>query len=114
MAWRFGVWWFFIGKCLNYRGFLEQRQAENLQDFAEAPFAPEFLANDSYQHVHADGDPYLGLHRVLACAVKRFDAQVLFDPFEEQFHLPAAFAMVKAGRSKLFDRDTKRRSCSAS
>jgi hypothetical protein len=98
MACRFGVYWFFIGKCLNYRGFLEQRQAENLQDFAEAPFALEFLANDGYQHVHADGDPYLGLHRVLACAVERFDAQVLFDPFEEQFHLPAALVQPGNGQ----------------
>ena len=43
-----------------------------------------------HQHIDADGNPNLGLHGVVAGAVKVFDAQVLFDPFEEQFHFPPA------------------------
>src|SRR5207245_641786 len=31
---------------------------------------------------------------------KRFDAQVLFDPFEEQFHLPAAFVQPGNGQGR--------------
>ena len=37
-----------------------------------------------------DGDPDLDPHRVLGSALKGFDAQMLFNPFEEQFDLPAA------------------------
>jgi hypothetical protein len=47
-----------------------------------------FLSN-SDQHIGADGDPDLRLHRVLARAVESLDAQMLLDPLEEQLHLPA-------------------------
>src|SRR6266699_2573470 len=33
--------------------------------------------------MNRDGDPDLSLHIVLAGAVERFDAKVLFDPFEK-------------------------------
>ena len=52
---------------------------------------------------NADCDPYLGSHGVLAGAEECFDAEVLFDPFEEQFDLSASFvdcAMTSAGKSK--------------
>ena len=71
--------------------FLEKRDGENLQDFAETSFDFQFFFDDRHQHVNADGDPDLGLYGVFGCSVKRFDAKVLFDPFEEQFHLPSAF-----------------------
>ena len=44
--------------------------------------------------------PDLGLHGILAGAGRKLDAQMLLDPLEEQFDLPAAFvkgAMVNAG-----------------
>ena len=44
---------------------------------------PKALASDGYQHMNRDGDPDLSLHSVLAGAVERFDAKVLFDPFEK-------------------------------
>jgi len=94
-----GVRRFFISKRLKYRGFLEQRQAENLQHFAETPFALQFLTNEGRQHIHTDRHPHLGLHRVLGCAVEVFDTQVLFDPFEEQFHLPSALVQPGDGPS---------------
>ena len=47
-----------------------------------------FLGNGD-QHVGADRDPDLRLDRVLVGAIKRLDAQVLLDPFEKQFDLPA-------------------------
>ena len=43
----------------------------------------EPFPNDGDQHVNGDGDPDLGLHRVLAGAVEGFDSQVLLDPFEQ-------------------------------
>ena len=44
------------------------------------------------QHeVNAEGDPNLGQHRVARGAEKSLDFQILLDPFEEQFDLPAFF-----------------------
>ena len=51
----------------------------------------KLLFNDGNQHVGADGRPDLSLHGVLACAEKVLDAQVLLDPLEEEFDLPAVF-----------------------
>ena len=52
-----------------------------------------FLGNGD-QHVCADRDPDLRLDRVLVGAIKRLDAQVLLDPFEEQLDLPALAIQV--------------------
>jgi hypothetical protein len=41
-----------------------------------------------HQHVNRHRDPDLSLHRILAGPVEGLDAQVLLDPFEEQFDLP--------------------------
>lgn len=45
--------------------------------------------DDSDEYVSADRDPYLRLHRILAGSQKGLDTQMLFDPLEEQFDLPA-------------------------
>ena len=50
----------------------------------------QFFFDDSDEHVGGHGAPDLRLHRVLAGAKKFLDAQMLFDPFEEQLHLPTA------------------------
>ena len=47
--------------------------------------------------MNRDGNPYLGLHGVFGRAEEGLDMQVLFDPFEEQFHLPAAFVELCNG-----------------
>ena len=52
------------------------------------------LFDYSNQHVSADCYPNLRLHRVLAGAVEHFDSQMLLDPLEEQFHLPALAIQV--------------------
>ena len=54
----------------------------------EACFQPETLSDDGHEHVDGHGDPDLGLHCVLALPVECLDPQMLFDPFEEEFHLP--------------------------
>jgi hypothetical protein len=62
---------------------IEKRNAENLQDFVKALFQPEPLLDDGDQHINRYRNPHLCLHRVLGCAVKFFDAQMLLDPFEK-------------------------------
>ena len=44
----------------------------------------EAFSEDRNQHINAEGDPDLGLHRVLVGAEKCLDAQMLLDPFEQQ------------------------------
>ena len=53
------------------------------------------LLHDGYKHINGDGDPDLALHRIFRCAIKRFDSQMLLDPFEEQLDLPTT--LVKSG-----------------
>jgi len=60
----------------------------------------ELLFDDSDQHVGGNGAPDLRLHRVLARAQKTLDAQVLFDPFEKQLHLPAALVQRGNGQRR--------------
>ena len=52
-----------------------------------------FLGNGD-QHVCADRYPDLRLDRVLVGAIKRLDPQVLLDPFEKQFDLPALAVQI--------------------
>ena len=95
--------------------FFENHNADDLQDFAQTAIDFEFLLDDGHEHVNADGDPYLGLDRVLGRAKERLDAQVLLDSFEEELHPPAAFVERRNGdRAKLFVRNTSRFCVSAS
>ena len=45
--------------------------------------------DDWHEDVSRDGDPDLGLYRVLGSSEERLDAKMLLDPPEEQFDLPA-------------------------
>jgi hypothetical protein len=84
-----------LREYLKNGGFLEKGEAQNLQNLVGAALEPEFFLDDGYQNVDADGNPDLRLHGILRSTVEGFDTQVLLDPFEEQFHLPAA--LVKFG-----------------
>jgi hypothetical protein len=54
---------------------------------------------DNFQEkINRNRDPDLGAHGVLAGAIEGFDAQMLFDPFEEQFDLPAAVIELRNGK----------------
>ena len=57
-----------------------------------------FFQNGDEQ-VNGDGTPNLGAHRVGRRAVKGLDAQMLLDPFEEQFDLPASAIELGDGQS---------------
>lgn len=73
---------------------LEKRDAENLQDFAKTAIDLQFFLDDGHKHINADGDPDLGLHGIVGSSVESFDSQVLFDPLEKEFDVPAAFVEV--------------------
>ena len=59
----------------------------------------ELFLDDGNQQVDRDGDPDLGFDGVLAGSEEDLDAQVLLDPFEEQFHLPLALIESANGGS---------------
>ena len=75
---------------LIYRRFLEEIDFEKEQKSVHTNRHVHLLLHNRHQEVGADGDPDLGLDRVLRGAEKRLDAEVALDPFEEQLHLPAA------------------------
>jgi hypothetical protein len=60
-----------------------------LQDFAHFALYGQLFLDDGHQHIGPDSDPHLGFDGIGCGAKKGFDAQVLFDPFKEQFYLPA-------------------------
>ena len=60
-----------------------------MQHLVKALFQAVFLFRDGDQQIRADRRPDLAADGILGTTVKIPDAQVLFDPFEEQFDLPA-------------------------
>jgi len=51
--------------------------------------------DDSDEYVSTDRDPYLRLHGILARSQKGLDTQMLLDPLEKQFDLPALLAKCR-------------------
>ena len=49
----------------------------------------KLLFHDGYEDIDTESDPDLGFHGVVTGSVESFDAQVLFDPAEEELDLPA-------------------------
>jgi len=88
---------------LKKRGFLERSDAQDLQNFGKAAGELQLLPQDGHQHVHAHRDPHLGLHGVVRVAIEGLDPQVLLDPFEEQFDLPAATIELRDGQCGQFE-----------
>ena len=60
----------------------------------------QFFFDDGNQHVSGHGAPDLRLNRILARAQKVLDAQMLLDPFEEQFHLPTTLVQRGDGQGR--------------
>src|SRR3954452_1745637 len=86
---------FFERKSLNYRDFLEKRDAQDLQDFVQRMSHLQLLANEGHQHINANRDPHLRLHGVRRSPIKRLDSQMLLDPPKEQFDLPATSVNIR-------------------
>lgn len=78
-----------IRKQLIERDFLKNVHAQNLQYPGQTFVDSMDLIETGHHEVNADGDPDLSAHCILAGAEESFDSQVLFDPFEEEFDLPA-------------------------
>jgi hypothetical protein len=85
---------FFERKCLVYRGFLEKRDAQDLQDFVQRLVHVQFLAYDCHMHIDENRNPNLRLYGVRRIPIKRLDSQMLLDPLKEQFDLPATSVNV--------------------
>ncbi len=47
-----------------------------------------------HDQIGTNGSPYLCFYGIDTLPIECFDSQILFDPFEEQFDLPAAFVIV--------------------
>ena len=62
--------------------------------------AVEAFFDDGHQHIDGDGDPDLSFDGVFRGAEEGLDSQVLFDPFEEQLDLPAAFVEFGNGECR--------------
>jgi len=93
-----------FGKQLIQWDFLKRGHAQNLQNIVEWGLQVHPFPDDRDEGVNRDGHPDLRSYRVLRCPVKRFDPQVLFDPAEEQFHLPAElveFGDRQSGQKKV-------------
>ena len=86
---------FFERKSLVYWGFLEKRDAQDLQDFVQRMLHIQLLANDRHEDVNADRNPDLGLHCVLRSPIKRLDPQMLLDPSKKQLDLPTTSVNVR-------------------
>ena len=56
------------------------------------------LFQEGDEQINGDGTPDLRAHGVGTRAVKGFDAQMLLEPFEEQFDLPAAVIQLRDGQ----------------
>src|SRR5262245_37486485 len=93
-------WGDWLTERYKKRGFFEQRETEDLQDFGEAAGNVEFLFDDRDEHVHADRDPDLGFYCIGASAIESLDSQMLFDPPEEQFDLPATLIELGNGQRR--------------
>lgn len=74
--------------------------AQHLQNSAHIFVNSMDLLETGNHEVNADCDPDLGFDGVRAEAEKGFDAQVLFDPFEEQLDLPTTFVDSGDGLSR--------------
>ena len=82
----------FLARCrrVGDGGLLVEIQAEQLHQAVEGGIDSKAFTGDGDEDVGGDGDPDLGFDGVFGAAVEGLDAQVLFDPFEEQFDAPAA------------------------
>ena len=66
-----------------------------MEDFGEASVDLQFLLDDGNEYVNADGDPDLRPYGAGRRAIKGFDSQMLFDPFEKQFDSPATLVELR-------------------
>jgi hypothetical protein len=69
--------------------FDQQGVAKDTHDLNNRPVQFEFVFNNGDQAVRDDGHMYLYPDSILRFSPKRFDTEMLLDPFEKQFDLPS-------------------------
>ena len=67
----------------------QQGASKDAHDLEYGPAQLEVVLNDCDETVGDDCDVDLYAHRILGLSPEFFDTEMLFDPFEEEFHLPA-------------------------
>ena len=71
-------------------GFLKKRCGEDLQNCVERVMESEAFFENGNQNVNGNRDPDLGFDAVGRGTKEAVDSEVLFDPFEKEFDLPAS------------------------
>lgn len=71
------------------RSFFEHVDLHEVQEIAQGNVGVDFFVGDQSDQIHANGNPDLRFHCIERVAKEVFDHQVLLEPFEEQFDLPA-------------------------
>ena len=66
-------------------------------------FKPQLLFQDGHEYIDRDGNPYLRPHRIRGNAIERFDSEMLFYPFEEQFYTPSELVQLCYNQSRKFE-----------
>ena len=67
----------------------QQGTAEDSHNFKDGSVKFEVVFDDGNEAVGDDSDMHLNTHGIFGISPKALDAEMLLDPFEKQFHLPA-------------------------
>ena len=89
-----------IGDHLLECDFLEHIYLHEMQEVAQRNTYSEFFVRHQSDQIDANSNPDLGLHRIERVAKEVFDHQVLLEPFEEQFDLPALLVNGSNGQRR--------------
>lgn len=74
----------------------------------------EFFLHDGDEHIYREGDPDLSQDCILGGAIEGLDSQMLFEPTEEELHLPTAaiqFGHCDCGYREVVGKEGKTLSC---
>ena len=74
----------------------ECRLTKDTHDFKDRSSNLEVMLDDGNEAVCDDGNVNLYADCILGLSPKSFDLEMLFDPFEEQLHLPPVFISLAA------------------
>jgi hypothetical protein len=82
------------------RHLLKGMNTQKLESSVESTREFELLVKDGHHEVNGHCNPDLGLHRIGTGAEVVFDAQVAFDPLEEELDLPTALVELGHGERR--------------
>ena len=83
-----------MSKEFGQGDLLKCAHADDLERLVKTLAEFQLSPGNRDQQVRTDRRPYLAADRVFGATVKISDAQMLLDPFEEQFDLPPAFIEI--------------------